>query len=586
MPAAVARATRLLYAPAMSGSSSRAAFRPALFDSLRGYSARLLGKDLLAGATVGIVALPLAMAFAIAVGLEPIYGLMTGIVAGFLISALGGSKYQVGGPTGAFVVIIAGVLARHGYDGLVAATIAAGLILVVLSFLRVGRLIEYVPYPVTTGFTTGIGIIIFIQQLRDLLGLSIDSPSPEILGRIGEYVENIGSFRPWALGVGLATIGGIVLVRRVAPRLPAAALSIAVVTTLVALVGLPVETVADRFGELPAALPAPRLPSLSFAVFRDVLPDAVSIALLAGIESLLSAVVADGMTGDRHRSDIELFAQGIANIASVLFGGIPATGAIARTATNIKSGARSPIAGMTHAVTLLVLLLVAAPVAGRIPLAALAAVLIVVAWDMSEMHRFVRLLRAPRSDVLVLFVSFLLTVFVDLTVAVQVGVVLSAFLFMRRMVQVSTISTRAGAAAPEIAAVVDPGGAPGEDDPDEEDPRDLVGSLPGHVEVYEIDGPFFFGVASRLPDLLRALERPPSTIILRMRHVPAIDATGLRALEVTIRGFFDRGTNVILSGVQEQPARAMEAMGITELVGRTNVCASLAEALSRAQSQP
>jgi SulP family sulfate permease len=527
----------------------------------------MLGRDLVAGATVGVVALPLAMAFGIAVGLEPVHGLITGVVAGFLISFLGGSRYQVGGPTGAFVVIIASVLARHGYEGLVTATIMAGLILVVLSLVRAGRLIEFVPYPVTTGFTAGIGIIILVQQLRDFLGLQIDAPSAEFIERIGQYVRAIDTVHPWSIATGIVTVGGIVTIRRLAPRVPAAAATIALVAVAVKLTGIPAATVADRFGTIPAQLPRLAIPAFNPALIRAVLPDALSIALLAGIESLLSALVADGMTGDRHRSDIELFAQGIANIASVLFGGIPATGAIARTATNIKSGATSPVAGIVHALTLLVLLLVAGPVSGAIPLASLAGVLIVVAWDMSEPHRLVRLLRSPRSDVVVMLATLVLTVLIDLTVAVQVGMVASAFLFMRRMIQVSSLD--GGLAAEAVGA-----GA-----------REPATTEPAHagIEIYEIDGPFFFGVASRLPDLLVTIERPPRVMILRMRRVPAVDATGLNALETTIRGFHDRGTQVILSGVRDQPERAIVAMGIDAIVGSQNVCRSFEQAMARAE---
>ena len=545
------------------------AFRPALWTSLRGYTAASFWRDSVAGMTVALVALPLSMAFGVAVGLEPIHGLITSIVGGFMISLLGGSRYQIGGPTAAFVVIIASVLARHGYQGLLTATVLAGGFLIVFGLLRVGRFIEFVPYPVTVGFTTAVGVLIIVGQLRDFLGFSLVNPSPGFLERLGEYAGALGTIDVWSAAFGAATVVGIVVVRRLVPRLPAAAVVVTALAVAAAVSGAPVVTIAGRFGELPSRIGAAGLRVFDLGLIRSVLPDAFSIALLVALESLLTALVADGMTGDRHRSETELIAQGVANIATGLAGGIPVTGAIARTATNIKAGARSPVAGMVHAAALLALVAAASPVAGFIPLACLSGVLMVIAWDMAELHRFVRLLRAPRGDVAVLAATFLLTILVDLTTAVQIGVVLSTFLFMRRMVQVSSISPG------QIGTEESPPGTPAE-------LYRRAGRLPERVELYEITGPFFFGVASRLPDLLHTVEREPAVVILQMGQVPVIDASGVQALETTVKGFRDRRTAVILCGVQPQPAGVLSAMGIPALLGQGNVCATLDEAIAAA----
>ena len=531
----------------------RFSFSPAFLTTLReGYTRERLLRDVGAGVTVGIVALPLAMAFAIASGTTPERGLFTAIVAGFLISALGGSRFQIGGPTGAFVVIVSSVIARHGYEGLVAATLLAGVFLILMGIFRFGKLLQFIPYPVTTGFTAGIGVFILSSQFKDFFGLPMETVPSEFLDRIVACISAMPSFSPAALAVGLGTLGVMIAIRRTIPRIPAHIAGIVAATAAAWALGLDVETIGSRFGGIPASLPRFSPPVDFLHTMLGVVPEALTIALLAGIESLLSAVVADGMTGERHDASTELMAQGVANIGSALFGGIPATGAIARTATNIRAGGRTPLSGMVHAATLTAFILCCAPLAARIPLAGLSAVMVVVAWDMSELHRFRRLFRAPKSDSLVLVVTFLLTVFVDLTVAVQVGVVLAAMLFMRRMSDLSSINL--------VTPFRQQKGSDG-------------AALIGHARVvcYEIDGPFFFGMAHRFVDVMRFTRNVPDFLILRMRHVPSIDATGIESLEVVIRKIRNKGAQVFLSGVNESVRRSLRNMGTEELLGAENI---------------
>jgi SulP family sulfate permease len=534
------------------------------------YSRESFVKDLIAGLTVGIVALPLAMAFSIAAGGSPAQGLYTAIFAGFCISFLGGSRYQIGGPTGAFVVIIYGVISRHGMEGLVLATILAGLMLIAMGLSGLGRLIKFIPYPVTTGFTTGIGLLIFSQQVKDFLGLSIDKVSPEFFEKWVQYIENIGTFQPMTFMVGLGTIGIIIFIRRFFPRIPASVVGVGITTLICFVFSLPVETIGSRFGGIPSALPGPVFPGFHWSTLKAVFPDAITIALLAAIESLLSAVVADGMTRDRHNANMELVAQGVGNIASALFGGIPATGAIARTATNIKSGAQSPVSGMVHAITLLLFMLFLAPIASVIPLASLSAVLMVVAWDMSELHRFIRIIKkSPRSDMLVLLTTFALTVLIDLTVAVEVGVVLAAFLFLRRMVETAEIKP----GTPGVGAEIVYGSASAQPHEQPKHPRD--------VEIYEITGPFFFGVADLLQDTLMTLEKKPRAFILRLPQVPAVDSTGIAALESFLGYCKKHGIQLYLSEVREQPKKALERAGFIEALGSQYIVSSPEQALER-----
>lgn len=537
----------------------------------KAYSRDALLRDLVAGLTVGVIALPLAMAFSIAAGGTPEQGLYTAIIAGFFVSLLGGSKYQIGGPTGAFVVIILGVIQKHGMDGLFTAGMLAGIMLVLMGISGLGKLIKFIPYPVTTGFTSGIGLLIFSQQLKDLFGFQIENSSPDFLQKWAEYLQAFTSFNPSSLALGGASIVLIFVIKKFVPRIPGAALAVAAATAAAVIFKLPAETIGTRFGGLDPSFPHFVLPSFRWDLVKAVFPDAMTIALLAAIESLLSAVVADGMTGDRHNSNTELLAQGIGNIASVCFTGIPATGAIARTAANIKSGACSPIAGIIHALVLLLFLLFLSPLAAAIPLAALSAVLIVVAWDMSDLGRFFSLIKkAPKSDTIILLSTFLLTVLMDLTVAVQAGMVMAAFLFMRRMTEVADI--RKGST--QLGAKLVYG--------DDNSPGSKTHEIPTHakdIELYEITGPFFFGVADMLQSVLEDLEKPPRIFILRMREVPAIDATGMTALE----NFYDhcrrKKTRLIISELQEQPRKALKHSGFLGELGEQNIRNSLEEAL-------
>lgn len=506
------------------------AFTPKLITALReGYGPVRLRADLVAGLTVAIVALPLAMALGIASGASPREGLVTAVVAGFLISALGGSRVQVGGPTGAFVVIVAGVIAAHGFSGLVLATLMAGAILIVAGYVGVGRLMRFVPMPVVTGFTAGIAVIIATSQVPDFLGLRVAAPA-DFVDKWSAYFSALRATSPAALGLGLGTLALIVSLRRLAPRLPAYLIAILAGALAAYWLRLPVETVGDRFPAMPTGLPVPALPEFSLGLAREVLPSAFTIAFLAGIEALLSAVVADGMTGYRHRSGQELVGMGVANIASAAFGGLPATGAIARTATNVRAGGRTPVAGMAHAIFLLAIMMTAGPLIAYVPMATLAAVLLMVAWGMSEIGRVRALLRSDAGERALLVLTFLLTVLVDLTVAIGVGVTLAALFFMQRM------SEHAG------LVPVDP----------DEDPEQRA-ALPADVEVLRFTGPIFFGVASDMIEALRRVGRSPRAIILRMEEVPYIDATGANAIETFVRQARRVGTEVWLCGMKRQP---------------------------------
>ena len=544
---------------------------PKLFTTLKDYDREQFTRDLIAGVIVGIVALPLAIAFAIASGLSPERGLYTAIVAGFLISLLGGSRVQIGGPTGAFVVIVSGIVQLHGVNGLVVATLMAGFILIAFGLLHLGAAIKFIPYPVTIGFTSGIALIIFSSQIRDLLGLQMESVPSEFLPKWDAYVHAFESFNPWAFGVAVATLTIILVWPRISTKVPGPFVALIVTTLLAQLLHLPVETIGARFGEIHAGLPRPGLPPISLAMVAALAGPAFTIALLAGIESLLSAVVADGMIGGRHRSNMELVAQGVANIASPLFGGMPATGAIARTATNVKNGGRTPVAGMVHAITLLLITLFFGRWAGLIPLATLAAILVVVAFHMSEWRTFVSEFRAPKSDVAVLLTTFLLTVLVDLTVAIEVGMVLAAFLFMRRMAEVTNIRVL-------THEFEDPA------DDFERDPNAVRRrAVPEGVQVYEITGPFFFGAAEMFKDRVGRIAGKPKVLIVRLRHVPAIDSTGLHALRDLARRSKKEGTLVILSDVHAQPVVALERSGFYDELGEENIHGNIDDALNRAR---
>jgi len=525
-------------------------FTPKFVTTLRdGYGFGLFRSDAIAGLTVAIVALPLSMALAIASGASPDKGLVTAVIAGFLISFLGGSRVQVGGPTGAFVVVVFNVIALHGYDGLLIATFLAGLILIAAGVFKIGRLIKFIPHPVVTGFTAGIAVIIATSQVKDFLGLSMENVPAEFLPKWQAYFGAMSSVHMATLLVGLGAFSVIVILRKFAPKLPGFLIAIILASVVVALFNLPVDTIGNRFPEMPAGLPVPSLPVLSWAKIVEVLPSAFTIAFLAGIEALLSAVVADGMTGTRHRSNQELIGQGIANLGSVLFGGLPATGAIARTATNIKAGAKTPVAGMMHALFLLLFILLGSDLMAYVPMAALAAILFMVAWGMSESDRFVALLRMPNSDRAVLLLTFALTVFVDLTVAIGTGVTLASLLFMARMSE---------------TVILENGNAIVRDSDLDEDDLDQRDDLPKDVEVFRINGPVFFGVAGELLDAMRRIGRKPKIIILRMRLVPMLDASGVTMIEEFVEQARLSGSKIILSGVQSQPQQMLSRVGVLD----------------------
>lgn len=523
---------------------------PKLLTVLReGYGVPQFKADLIAGLTVAIIALPLAMALAIASGASPDKGLITAIVAGGLVSALGGSRIQIGGPTGAFVVVVFNVIATHGYDGLILATLLAGLILVAAGYAGFGRIIRYIPHPVITGFTAGIAVIIATSQLNDFLGLGIDAVPADFIDKWAAYGVAIGNIEPLVLAFGLASLILILLLRRFAPRLPAFLIVVIAASAAAALPGIEVDTIGSRFPDMQAGLPAPAFPAFSIAKLQEVAPAAFTIAFLAGIEALLSCVVADGMTGFRHRSNQELVGQGVANIASAMFGGLPATGAIARTAANVKSGGRTPFAGIFHALFLLLFVLFAGKLMAFVPMAVLAAVLLVVAWGMSEAERFLILLRMPIGERTVLVLTFLLTVLVDLTVAIGVGVTLASLMFMARM------SENVGIAAERRETETE--------DPSQRD------SLPAGVEVLRISGPFFFGVAGELLDALKRIGRRPRMIILRLEEVPFLDASGGLALQDFLRQAKGNGIEVVICGLRP------ELVGILNRLGHGGIDAAI-----------
>lgn len=561
--------------PTMSARQYLLQFVPKLHTALReGYGWRELRADAIAGLTVAIVALPLAMALAIASGAGPEKGLYTAIVAGFLVSALGGSRVQIGGPTAAFVPVVFVVIQQFGFGGLILCTLLAGLMLIGAGLLRLGTLMKYMPQPVITGFTAGIAVSIFSSQIKDALGLQMGTVPAEFLARWSAYAQHLASAQPAAIALTVLGLAVIVLLRWRKPKWPGFLIALLVCSGASVAFGLPAETIGSRFGDLPSALPVFEFPHIPFERTLELLPSSFTIAFLAGVESLLSAVVADGMTGGRHRSNGELVAQGVANVGSALFGGLPATGAIARTATNIRAGARSPVAGMLHAVFLLAFMLLLAPSMRYVPLPALAAVLLVVAWNMSEYQHFRHTLSAPWGDRLVLLLTFLLTVFFDLTIAIEVGLIAATLIFMHRMAESVEISS---------------GVRSSDDDPDGGDParradEEQRNRLPAGVEVYQISGPLFFGAANRLDNLLDQFFEPPKVFILRMRLVPMIDASGVHAMENLARRCRRRGIALIVSGLQPQPNRVLADMDFGERPGQVHFVSSFERALKLAAS--
>ena len=546
---------------------------PKLVTTLRSYDRRQFVSDSIAGVIVGVVALPLAIAFAIASGVSPERGLWTAIVAGFLISVLGGSRVQIGGPTGAFVVIVYGIVQKYGIDGLTVATLMAGIILVVMGLAKFGSAIRFIPHPVVTGFTSGIAVIILSSQIKDFFGLQMGAVPAPFLAKWGAFAEAAVTVTPTALGLACLALAIIAVWPRVTTRIPGTFVALILTTVLAKLLHLPVETIGSRFGDIAAVLPRPQMPHLSLEQTISLVGPAFTIALLGAVESLLSAVVADGMIGGRHRSNMELVAQGVANIVSPLFGGIPATGAIARTATNVRNGGRTPVAGIVHAVTLLLITLFAARWASLIPMATLAAILVVVAYHMSEWRGFVGELRSPKSDVVLLLTTFGLTVLVDLTVAIEVGMVLAAFLFMRRMASVATVNL--------VTRELE--GALGEDG-EVEGPLLDRQIVPDGVEVFEINGPFFFGAVQAFNETLDSLSGRPKVLIIRMRHVPAIDSTGMRSLRDAVRRSRHDRTAVLLTELHTQPRIALQGTPTLDEIGEENIFETLDEAIERARA--
>lgn len=539
---------------------------PAIVDTWRRreYTRQDFIADAIAGLAVAIVALPLAMAIAIASNLPPERGLFTAIVAGFLISAHGGSRFQIGGPTAAFIVTVATVAMKHGYEGLVLSTVMAGVILALMALIRAGEMIKFIPYPVIVGFTSGIALLIAFSQIRDFFGLGVDTVPPDFIDKLTVYIAHWHETNFTAVSIALSSIAIIVLAKRHIPKIPGPIIVVILTTLVVWGLNLPVDTIESRFGAIPSMLPTPVLPQITFEKLRLLLPDAITIATLAAIESLLSAVIADGMTGTRHNPNAELLGQGVANIASAVFGGLPATGAIARTATNIKAGARSPIAGMMHALWLFLFMLLLSPLIVKVPLAALAAILMVVAWNMSELKHVNEIMRAPKTDRVVLLVTFTLTVLVDLNFAIQAGIALASILFIDSMMKATRIHSA---------------------DEEEEDPDSIRNkNVPENVEVYEIHGPLFFGVAEKLIDTLMLLEKSPQVFILRMRHVPLIDAAGLHALEMLHKRLEQTHTLFILSGINPQVQRFLSQSHIDQKIGPENIVDHIDKALLRAQA--
>lgn len=547
-------------------------FVPKSVTTLRSYTRSQFRSDAAAGVIVGVVALPLAIAFAIASGVTPDRGLYTAIIAGFLISVLGGSRVQIGGPTGAFVVIVYGIVQKYGVDGLIVATIMAGVILVILGAAKLGSAIKFIPHPVVVGFTSGIAVIIFSSQVKDFLGLRMGDLPAEFIPKWRAIASHLESANAQALAVGIIALLIMVLWPRVSHRVPSPFVALIATTLAVRLFHIPVETIATKFGAISSTFPRLIAPHVSLEQVMALVAPAFTIALLAAVESLLSAVVADGMIGGRHRSNMELIAQGVANIITPMFGGMPATGAIARTATNVKNGGRTPVAGMVHALTLLLITLFFGKWAGLIPLATLAAILVVVSYHMSEWRTFRSELTAPKSDVVVLLTTFLLTVLVDLTVAIGVGMVLASFLFMKRMAEVTNVSmvTR------ELSD--------GPDEDDEADPNSVRRrDIPPGVEVFEISGPFFFGAAEQFKDTLGQVAKKPKVLIIRMREVPAIDSTGLHTLHELARSCRHDGTLLLLADVHAQPMFALVRSDMLAELGEENLFGNLDSALDRAR---
>ena len=558
------------------------AFKPKLLTTLRHYNKQQFTTDLLAGIIVGIVALPLAIAFGIASGVTPEKGIITAIVAGLIVSVLGGSKVQIGGPTGAFIIIIYGIIQQYGFEGLTIATLMAGVFLIMFGVLHLGTIIKYIPYPIVVGFTSGIALTIFTTQIKDLFGLTMESVPSDFIEKWVAYIGSFGTIDLWSAGVGIGSVAVIAAwpmiakYNNVLKKLPGSLIAIIVMTVAVLLLkqyaGVEsVETIGDRFS-ISNQLPDAEMPSISWNVIKGLVSPAITIAILGAIESLLSATVADGVIGDRHDSNTELIAQGVANLASPIFGGIPATGAIARTMTNINNGGRTPVAGIVHAVVLLLIFLFLMPLAQYIPMACLAGVLVIVSYNMSGWRSFASIMKNPKSDVIVLVVTFLLTVIFDLTIAIEVGLICACLLFMRRMAETT-----------DVKVISD------EIDPEEEQSDFQMGNLehlmiPEGVEVYEINGPYFFGAGNKFEDLMATMgQKRPKVRIIRMRKVPFVDSTGIHNLTNLCAMSQKEGIQVVLSGVNPKVQAVLHKAGFDQMLGEENICSHINIALERAK---
>jgi len=560
----------------------RSVFQPKILTTMKGYTRQQFGKDVTAGIIVAIIALPLSIALAIASGVSPEKGIYTAIIAGFLISLLGGSRVQVGGPTAAFMVIIAGIVTKYGVDGLMIATFMAGIMMMLFGLFKMGSVIKFIPYPITTGFTSGIAVTILTSQVKDFFGLTTAELPAEFLGKWKAYIAGISTINWSVVAIGALALLIMIVLPKITKKIPGAFVALVVTSVLVAVFKIDIPTIGSKFGQLSSALPAFVMPQLSVDKVKALIGPAFTIAFLGSVESLLSAVVSDGMIGGKHRSNTELIAQGIANMGSALFGGIPATGAIARTVANIKNGGRTPVAGMVHSVTLLLILVLFMPFAKMIPLTALAAVLIVVAYNMSSWREFADLFKSPKSDILVLLVTFFMTVFFDLVQAIEIGIVLAALLFMKRMADVTEVKVRNmdagedtddGSAGDTVSA--------SESGEENELPKTKVFK---DVLIYEINGAFFFGAADKFLAVTSEVGKKTRVLIIKMKHVPAMDATALHAFARIVKLCKKRKITLLLTGLQEQPKQVLDKAGITAIVGEGHIFSGLGDAVSFVQN--
>lgn len=545
---------------------------------MKGYTRQQFGKDVTAGIIVAIIALPLSIALAIASGVSPEKGIYTAIIAGFLISLLGGSRVQIGGPTAAFMVIIAGIVTKYGVDGLMIATFMAGIMMVLFGVFKMGSVIKFIPYPITTGFTSGIAVTILTSQVKDFLGLTTADLPADFLGKWKIYIASITTVNWKVVAIGALALAIMIILPRFTQKIPGAFVALLVTSVLVAVLHIDVPTIGSKFGQLSSALPVFVAPQLTMEKVTALIGPAFTIAFLGSVESLLSAVVSDGMIGGKHRSNTELIAQGIANMGSAVFGGIPATGAIARTVANIKNGGRTPIAGIVHSITLLLILVLFMPFAKMIPLTALASVLIIVAYNMSSWREFADLLKSPKSDIIVLLVTFFMTVFFDLVQAIELGIVLAALLFMKRMADVTGVKVRNMDAGEDGESGQD--ASAGDSGDDSELPKSKVFK---DVIIYEINGPFFFGAADKFLAATSELGKRAKVLIIKMKHVPAMDATALHAFSRVVKICRKRKITLLLTGIQEQPKQVLDKAGISEMIGEDHIFAGLGDAVTYVQ---